>query len=250
MLQFPHMEITSKYLPGPGTLVSETWKLFTSTWTTSIKTAGLFLIVGLLQLTGLVLWRYYGSWSSFAILSFVAVLFAVWISIRLMLTMLKLEAGQNPLPMGEESKKALSLFLPSIWIAFLTLLIVIGGTILFIIPGIYLSVVLTYGQMILIDKGIRGTSAISASRQLIRGRWWDTFFNLSIGGFAFAMLTWLIMGVGVIIIGIIFGFKRMLTDDMTITLAMQVLQSLVVTALLPLMVGLQVKLYRFLQKTR
>jgi hypothetical protein len=57
-------------------------------------------------------------------------------------------------------------------------LAVIGGLILFIIPGIYIAVRLCVTIEALVVEGRRGTEAMGRSWGLVGGHWWHAFFTL------------------------------------------------------------------------
>lgn len=247
------MENTSKPLPGAGQLIADTWKLFTTTWNSSVKTSGLLIYVGLAYFVGGLLVRVNENLGLLAgVISLGGSIFTIWISIRVILTMLNLEAGKQPMAQAEESQKAWGLFLSLIWIGFLTTLIVFGASLLLILPGIYFGVALYFAQIILIDQGTRGTQALAASRALVRGRWWGTFWRLIAGGFVFGLLITIVMAVVIGGLAVLIGGSSLSngSSDPLVVGILQLIQMVIVAAIMPLMTGFQVKVYRALQKTR
>ena len=63
-------------------------------------------------------------------------------------------------------------------ILILTMLIIEGGSLLFIIPGIIFTVWYAFTVYEVIFDNKTGTSALSASKQLVMGRWWATAVRL------------------------------------------------------------------------
>ena len=61
-------------------------------------------------------------------------------------------------------------------------LAVIGGLILFIIPGIYIGIRLCVSIEALVIEGRRGTEAMGRSWGLVGGHWWHAFGALVVGG--------------------------------------------------------------------
>lgn len=247
------MENTSKPLPGVGQLISDSWKLFTTTWNTSVKTSSLLIYVGLAYFVGGLLMRVNENLALLSgVISVGGSIFTVWISTRVILTMLNLEAGKQPMPAVEEGKKAWNLFLPLIWVGFLTGLVVFGASLLFILPGIYFGVALYFSQIILVDQGTRGTQALGASRALVRGRWWATFGRLLVVGFVFGLLLFVVMGVVIGGLAVLIGSSSLTNgpSDPLVAGILQLIQMVIVAAFMPLMTGFQVKMYRALQKTR
>ncbi|MFA5935904.1 MAG: hypothetical protein WC787_03565 [Patescibacteria group bacterium] len=248
------METTSKPLPGAWSLITDSWKLFTSTWNTSIKTSSLLIYVGLAYFVGGLLMKVNENLAVLSgVISLGATIFTAWITIRVLLTMLKLEAGQQPTPAADEAKKAWSLLIPLFWVGFLTGLVVLGASLLLILPGIYFGVALYFSQLVLIDQGTRGTQALGASRALVRGRWWGTFGRMLAGGIVFGLAMGLAMSIALGIVAMVGGsgsFDQNGATDPLLLGIMQLVQMIVIAALMPLLSGFQVKMYRALQKTR
>lgn len=71
---------------------------------------------------------------------------------------------------------------PAIWglvgVTLLTTLVIIGGFILLIIPGILFAVWLSQSQYVYVFEGIGGKAALSRSKQYVSGRWWPVFGRL------------------------------------------------------------------------
>lgn len=87
---------------------------------------------------------------------------------------------------------------PSIGLALLTLLIVVGGLILLIIPGIYWGVKLMFAVPRFIEDGSGIMEAIRASRADVTGRWWSVF-GLALMAIPLFVAGALALGVGVLV---------------------------------------------------
>jgi hypothetical protein len=61
-------------------------------------------------------------------------------------------------------------------------LAIVGGLILFIIPGIYIAVRLCVSIEALVVEGRRGTEAMGRSWGLVGGHWWHAFGTIVVGG--------------------------------------------------------------------
>jgi hypothetical protein len=70
-------------------------------------------------------------------------------------------------------------------------LAIIGGLILFVIPGIYIGVRLAVSIEALVVEGRRGTEAMGRSWGLVGGHWWHAFFTLLVA----ALLTGIVNAV-------------------------------------------------------
>jgi len=78
----------------------------------------------------------------------------------------------DPVDVGASYKWGLRKIGPVIWISILVGLIVAGGLILFIIPGIIFMVLLSVAIPALVVENQRGTGALSRSWNLVKGDWW------------------------------------------------------------------------------
>ncbi|MCR4279086.1 MAG: hypothetical protein NUV81_04295 [bacterium] len=245
---------THKPLPGAWELVVDSWNFFTKTFSTTIKTSILFLYAGIVIFIFALLTR--RSADLFYINGLILLLsglFTLWVSIRLTVLILRLLSNKKALSQKEESQLGFQLIVPFVFINILVGLITLGGTILFILPGIYFAISLTMANVILIDKGIRGTQALAASRDLIKGRWWPTFGRLLVGGFLFAILFVAVLSVLTFLITTITGSSFSVapnTYDLLPYGLDQFLQMATMAVFLPLVMGYQVKVYQALQKTR
>lgn len=85
---------------------------------------------------------------------------------------------------------------PTVGLGMLTILIVVGGLILLIIPGIYWGVRLAFAQQRFIEDNLGVMDAIRASRADVTGRWWSVFGLILLGiPLAIAGLLALVVGV-------------------------------------------------------
>lgn len=71
-------------------------------------------------------------------------------------------------------------FFSFLWIAILTLLVIVGGLIVLVIPGLVLAVGTIFAGFIYLLEGRGGLRAIDASRQLVRGFGWKVCGYLAI----------------------------------------------------------------------
>jgi len=91
-------------------------------------------------------------------------------------------------------KKILLMAWPKIgslfWVSFLAGLVIMGGSILFIIPGIIFSVWFCLSTFVFIAEDLHGTSALKRSKQLVEGYWWPVFGRLAVIGILCMLVSW------------------------------------------------------------
>jgi hypothetical protein len=68
--------------------------------------------------------------------------------------------------------------LPFAWLYTLMTLVIFGGCILLIIPGLVLSICFFFSQYILAEDDTRGLDALMKSKSYVKGYWWGIFFRL------------------------------------------------------------------------
>ncbi len=74
-------------------------------------------------------------------------------------------------------KKGIDLLIPSIWISALFTLTTLGGTFLLLIPGLLLSIWLSFSLYILFAENRRGISAMARSWYYVKGYWLSVFWR-------------------------------------------------------------------------
>jgi hypothetical protein len=90
--------------------------------------------------------------------------------------------------------------LPLLWLYVLSGLVIFGGFLFFIIPGIIVAISITFAQYIFIGEGERGMDALVGSHALVKGRWFKvvrklfgfvvlTLIPLFLFGFAYGIIT-------------------------------------------------------------
>lgn len=65
-----------------------------------------------------------------------------------------------------------------LWLSFLAGFIIIGGFLLFVIPGIIFAVWFGVAAFVLIAEDLKGMNALLNSREYVRGKWGDVFWRL------------------------------------------------------------------------
>jgi len=105
---------------------------------------------------------------------------------------------------GTAYKKGLSLFFPFIWLNFLITISVLGGFVLFIIPGIIISIWLSQSNYVLFTEGNKGMSALAKSWHYVKGRAGSVFWRFLFLGFIFLLIS--------IVVGLIFGSSTLHTS--------------------------------------
>ncbi len=68
-------------------------------------------------------------------------------------------------------------FWPVVWVSLLTMLIIVGGSLLFIIPGIIFCILLSFSRFAVIMDDMRGFDSLSFSHALVRNVWFPVLWR-------------------------------------------------------------------------
>ncbi len=63
------------------------------------------------------------------------------------------------------------------WVYLLVSLVIFGGFLLLIVPGIIFAVWFSFAIFILIAENLKGTKALSKSKEYVKGHWWGVFWR-------------------------------------------------------------------------
>jgi len=117
---------------------------------------------------------------------FFCILFGLWSQVAIYCSVNEQSVGVKQ-SLAISWKKLASFF----WVSFLSGLAVLGGYILFIIPGIIFSVWFTFSVFVFICEGLKGTSALKRSKQLVQGYWWPIFGRIVVLGIITLLISWI-----------------------------------------------------------
>lgn len=176
-------------LPAPTVLFKQSYEFYKTHMRTIATIVAIPFGVSVIQA---LLYR------SSAVSSLLSLVFLV-VNFLATITLLRMIAG-NGVTEGKISdaySKAGGLLIPFIWFSILSGLATFGGFALLVIPGIYLSVMLSMSTYSFIVDGKRGMSALVQSWNYVKGYWWPVFGRL-------VFLTVIVLVV-TIILGAVFG---------------------------------------------
>lgn len=157
------------------------------------------------------------------------------------------------------------LFWKFFWVSILVGLATLGGALVFVLPGIWLTVALSFAAYYVLEDNQSGTQALAASAELVKGRWWETFTRLIIPAFIllclYFLLTHLLNGVVTLIAG--FSPSRIVseyaaqywwtTPPKQVLLAMgasEAIGSISMALFAPFFIAISTRLFHELKKTR
>lgn len=137
---------------------------------------------------------------------------------------------------------ALRNVLPLGFIYLLLGLVVWGGFVLFLVPGMIVLVTTYFAQFVYLDERVGGMSALLRSRALVVGRWWLT--ARKIGGVLLLVL------IPAFVLSILQEVVRLFNDNFYLGLSFDLLIEGVVALITAITIGAMFPLYQYLKATR
>lgn len=178
-------------------IVSESWHLYLKNWRQYLPYL-IILFVPTLILSALgtifIYLETYLPASSMATNVVILLIFAaslvltIWASIALVKAIAASLSGQT-LIWKENFNTTNHLIWPTIYTSLLAGLIVFGGLLLLIVPGLIFAIWYSFAYYTVILENARGMQALRASKALVVGRWWAILWRILVIGFVFGLLS-------------------------------------------------------------
>jgi hypothetical protein len=164
-----------------GSLFHETWRMYKERWQVLVE---IVLLPTLVILLGYVLF-YLGF--PFSILGGLIVFIGY---IVFAFSMLPLIFSLHHAAGVDASYKAtIGWFWPFVWVIILEVLAVLGGSMMLIVPGIWLAVALMLVMYVFVVEHRRGVDVLRQSKDYIRGYWWAVLGRVFLLGLIFLIAT-------------------------------------------------------------
>ncbi|MFA5954136.1 MAG: hypothetical protein WC817_01185 [Patescibacteria group bacterium] len=122
----------------------------------------------------------------------------LWASLTVVVTLAKgadSTTGGGIIDAYRESRRFV---LPYLWVSILSGLLMLGGVLLLVVPGIILSVWFILALYVVVSEDRHGFTALLASREYVRGRWWAVAGRIVV----LALLSFVISIPGAILTGV------------------------------------------------
>ena len=187
-------------LKTPSEIIKDSWELYAKNWRKFLPFLILLLLPSLilsaLGAISLYLEVYIPKSSVISNIIILAVfaasmLFVFWTSIALTRAMANANAGQ-PFDWKNVFSTSSSLIWPVLVASLLVGLIVLGGSLLLVIPGIIFAIWYNFTFYTVIFENAKGLGALRASKALVSGRWLAIFWRWLAPGIIFSALSFVI----------------------------------------------------------
>ena len=195
-------ELTKSILIPPGDLLKNSFEMYKKRWKRLLLLAVLpylsllpfALLVGIFIAGGM---YFYSSQNFIAlgVLAFIGVILALFyltitFSVSSLAMIYEIANSTKSLPIKELLRKGWSIVW-SYWVlSLLSSLLIFGGILLFIVPGIIFSIWFAFAMYILVIEGTKGMDALVKSREYVRGNWWGVFGRIALVSIIVWIVVW------------------------------------------------------------
>jgi len=205
-------------LISPSQIIKQSWDIFTKHWRLLATYILLLflptLVLSALGLLGIALSASVPASSlanSIIILMIFAasLVFSLWTTIALAKLIKNLMDGRPTEPWLTVFKSTSPLIWPIIYTTILVALIVLGGSLLFIIPGIIFTIWYSFTFYAIIFDNQRGLAALRQSKKLVLGRWWAICWRLVVPTVFFALLALFIQNLVMLLLKLLTSWEQL-----------------------------------------
>lgn len=177
--QLPQSPTSQTSLLGVTTILGQAWSLYKQRLWIFLG----IMIIPTLVFVGLLLVLMGGIFLGFPLFSFlfgIVFFLAIFIGGTWGQTALlyAIKDSQEKIGIVEAYRRGWSKILSYWWVLLLLMFIVIGGTFLFIIPGIIFAIWFSFSLYILIAEDLKGMDALLKSKEYVKGKWGSVFWRL------------------------------------------------------------------------
>ncbi|OGM32835.1 hypothetical protein A2803_05840 [Candidatus Woesebacteria bacterium RIFCSPHIGHO2_01_FULL_44_21] len=170
------MEEVHKF-PGFIDLLKESWEVYAQNFKLFFKlillSLAFLLVFVLVGAVALAVFSFTGFSLILIVIGVISVLAIIatqlWFQIAIMLAVKTLLDGKTVSSIKNLLELAKPLILPYLGLSLVSMFLVVGGYMLFLIPGFILSIWFWFGMFVLIDENKRGMNALLVSRDYIKG---------------------------------------------------------------------------------
>lgn len=122
------------------------------------------------------------------IIFILTLLFTFWTTVALTYALKALMDGETDTSWRAMFDKAYPMLWPFALTSLLVGIAVIGGTLLFIIPGIIFTIWFCFSTYVVLFDGQKWVAALKASKSLVVGRWWSILIRIVVPSAVFVIL--------------------------------------------------------------
>lgn len=234
----------------PLEIFQKSWQIFKANWrvlggVTSWLLIPAFLL-GFLGFLDQKLGHIFVNYSVLIYLALSALTFVLGLWANIVLARLIYQASrQLPTDRKMISREAWRDTVSYLWVSVLAGLIIMGGMLLFLVPGFIFAVWYSLATLVFVLEGVKGYAALKRSQALVRGRFWPVVWRWVVPYFFYLAIMTILVGLPSLLVGYFIGFADFSAENQPWWFNFW--QSIIAILLLPLSAGFGVVLYSSLK---
>jgi len=203
-------------LKGVIQLIKESWEMYYSNLRTilyiMLVPLAFFILQSIISYAFVLIASGQNNISIVAVTILSITLSLVYGVLTLLATVAMILSIKDDLSAKEAYSRGISLFFSYLWVIVLNTLIVLGGLVLLIIPGLIFIVWFMFSQYALIFEGKKGFQALKRSKELAEGRFVDIIYRVVV--FAAMMISiYFIISFSIGLIGLLISIAAELVSE-------------------------------------
>jgi hypothetical protein len=264
------------------TLIKETWQTFLKTWDTTVRLGAWYILIAVgSALAAFLKTGQLGSQFFSAILQIIVAIGSVFLAVKLYQLAFSIEDGKplNKTTNPQTWKMVANLLIAGLLIA-IPIIICVGIIILivgvsifvhgatagnlafgiplviaFILALFYISIRLSFVQGRIIDQNASAIDALKFSWKLTKNRFWAITGRILLSGLIFGAMTGALMLVAIILVTMVSGVNigaevSKTTPSSSVESIVNLIQGIIMAAIIPLFYIFKTKLYRNVEKSQ
>jgi hypothetical protein len=161
-------------LPGAGQLLKEAWAIFSQRLNVflgvMVVPALFVLVIAVLSISGAAVMDNEPKTPIAGLLIFLFIILYIIVTIWSQLAILHAAAGtEEQIGVKESYRRAYHGVMSYIWLSLLSGLVIMGGFMLFVVPGIIMAVSLSFATFVFVTEGLKGMSALLRVESMLKG---------------------------------------------------------------------------------
>lgn len=176
----------TREVDGPLRLFKKSFSLYRARFLSFFLLGVIAFAVGGIQFLAI----YFHSLSLFI----ASVIASVVVSYIVYLAMIRIASAPGTMSAGLALSRVEQFVIPSVWVSFVMMLVVLGSSVLFIIPGIIVTVFIIFSLFAVIVEHCQQMDALLHSWQIVKGRWLQVFYKIFVGAIIIGFISWAIIG--------------------------------------------------------
>lgn len=162
-------------LPGFRQLLADSWQYYRANLSIFLLLALIYTLFSLGPILAIDFFRL--AIPYMAVATIISMIVGFWYQLALILAV---KADGHKMSIAKLAESAVPLMGAFLWLMILTMFILLGGSLLFLIPGLILAVLFSFAPYVLVNEKVFGLEALDRSVQYFGNRFWGNLGRLAL----------------------------------------------------------------------